>query len=365
MKKIFFIAALCITNMVQAQITQPANGGSVRGWTGEQVGITDITINYGRPALRGRQGKVWGQVVPNGFEDDASFGRKRKIPWRAGANESTYMTFSTDVTIEGKKLAAGKYGFFIAYGDDACTLIFSRNAGGWGSYMYDEADDVLRVTVKPVSTTETTERLTYSFSNQTDSSAVINLAWENKKIPFTVSTELQKLQLATIKQAVNSEKALHTETYVDAAVYLFDNNIMLDDALEYINTAARSMPNFYVMSTKAGIQRKLGKTEESKQTLVAAIKAASNPNQPYFYARRMLEQDMKQDAFDAFKLNYELHPDVFITNVGMARGYAAMGNTKNALKHANKALAQAPNEANKKSIEQLIETIKNSNNAKS
>jgi hypothetical protein len=99
----------------------------------EQIGITDVTVRYSRPAVNGREGKIWGDLVPYGFVD-YHYGTSKGAPWRAGANENTTIEFSTDVTIEGKPLAAGKYGFFIAMGPEKATLVFSKDDNAWGSF---------------------------------------------------------------------------------------------------------------------------------------------------------------------------------------------------------------------------------------
>src|SRR5215203_1143639 len=140
MKKV--MTTLAILLLVQqwsvAQLTTVANGGNKKAWVGERVGRTDITIQYNRPAVKGREGKIWGQLVPAGF-NDPGFGTSKASPWRAGANENTTMEFSTDVAIEGQPLPAGKYGFFIAYDATEPTLIFSKNTGSWGSFFYEPA----------------------------------------------------------------------------------------------------------------------------------------------------------------------------------------------------------------------------------
>src|SRR4030095_13683586 len=78
-----------------AQLTQPPNGGNKKAWVGEKIGITDVTINYDRPGVKGREGKIWGQLVHAGFIDQG-FGSSKSAPWRAGANENTTIEFSTD-----------------------------------------------------------------------------------------------------------------------------------------------------------------------------------------------------------------------------------------------------------------------------
>src|SRR6476469_9287924 len=118
----------CATAM--AQVTVTPNGGNKKAWVGERVGLTDVTIHYDRPGVKGREGKIWGALVPVGFIDQG-FGNSKAAPWRAGANENTTIEFSNDVRIEGQPLKKGKYGLFIAYDPNESTLIFSNNATSW------------------------------------------------------------------------------------------------------------------------------------------------------------------------------------------------------------------------------------------
>src|SRR6478735_4575259 len=118
---------LCsITATAQITLTGLPSGGNKKAMVGERIGLTDVMIHYDRPGVKGREGKIWGQLVPVGFIDQG-FGNAKAAPWRAGANENTTIEFSTDVTVEGQKLNAGKYGFYIAYDPNESTLIFSRD----------------------------------------------------------------------------------------------------------------------------------------------------------------------------------------------------------------------------------------------
>ncbi len=137
----------------------------------QTVGFTDITISYGRPGVKGR--KIWGGLVPY-----------NKV-WRAGANEATKFTFSTDVVIEGKKLSAGSYSFFALPTKNEWTLIFNKVADQWGAFEYNEAEDAIRFKVKPEKS-NWEEWLIYSFTRTGDYSAVISLEWEKFKVPFKI-----------------------------------------------------------------------------------------------------------------------------------------------------------------------------------
>src|SRR5580704_1093088 len=161
---------LLILNIASAQLTGLPSGGNKKAWIGERVGVTDVSIHYDRPGGKGREGQIWGKLIPVGFAD-LGFGNTKLAPWRAGANENTTIEFSTNVKVEGHDLPAGKYGFFIAYDPNECTLIFSKNSSSWGSFYYDPKEDVLRVKVKPVPSDKSVEWLKYEFVNQTKTGA--------------------------------------------------------------------------------------------------------------------------------------------------------------------------------------------------
>jgi len=144
---------------------------SPKASTGQTVGYTEINITYSRPGVKGR--KVWGDLVPYG-----------KV-WRAGANEATKITLNTDVNIEGKKLPKGSYAFFVIPGEKEWTLIFNKVADQWGAFEYNEAEDALRVKVKPQKN-DKEEWLSYRIDKVNDTSANLTLAWENVKVSFKV-----------------------------------------------------------------------------------------------------------------------------------------------------------------------------------
>src|ERR1044071_1206509 len=169
MKKMlsFVVAVFCCTIVSFAQIplTVAPSGGNKKATVGEKIGLTDVTIHYDRPHVNGREGKIWGQLVPVGFTDQG-FGSSKAAPWRAGSNENTTIYFSHDVKIEGKDLKAGTYGFFIDVEKDGpWTIIFSKNNSSWGSFFYDEKEDALRAKVNPKDA-EYTEWLTFGFEDK-------------------------------------------------------------------------------------------------------------------------------------------------------------------------------------------------------
>src|ERR1051325_9976992 len=144
MQKIYLsVFLLCTLTATAQNLTTPPNGGNKKASVSERIGVTDVTIHYDRPGVKGREGKIWNSLVHTGFMD-LGFGTSKAAPWRAGANENTTIEFSTPVSIEGQALPAGTYGFFIAYDPEECTIIFSKNSTSWGSFYYDPKEDALR-----------------------------------------------------------------------------------------------------------------------------------------------------------------------------------------------------------------------------
>jgi tetratricopeptide (TPR) repeat protein len=156
---------------------------------------------------------------------------------------------------------------------------------------------------------------------------------------------------------MQSSKGFTIGAFYEVALYYMEKNIRLDDAMKYITAASRSMPNFNVLRTKSELEEKMGKLAESKETFKAAINATNSAQQAHNYARTVLPSDA-QRAFNIFKMNYDHYPNVYTTNMGMARGYSAIGNYKEALKYANKALPQAPDANNRTTVEKSIVVLK-------
>ncbi len=360
MRNLLCLFVVCFSLQSNAQIlTTPVGGGSSKAWVGERIGITDIQVNYNRPAVKDREGKIWGALVPYGYTD-LGFGTSKAAPWRAGADENTTISFSTDVRINDKPLPAGKYGFFIAMGEADAEIIFSSNTTSWGSYFYDPKEDVLRVKLPTTKTNESVERLTYSFSDQKDNSAVLALTWEKMRIPFTVSVDLTKTQLESMRRELRSNKGFNPDAYVEAINYSVFNNTNLDEALAWSDYAMNGVfvgqKNFKTLSARAAVLNKLGRNREADSLMKAAMPMASM-QELHQYARQLIRMKKPAEALAAYKLNAQKNPDNFTTSVGLIRGYSANGDFKNALKHAKLALPKAPDKANKDNIEAMIKKL--------
>jgi tetratricopeptide (TPR) repeat protein len=362
MKRIVFLlfaGFYTATAFSQITLTQLPSGGNKKAFVGERVGLTDITIHYDRPGVKGRDGKIWGQLVHKGFIDQG-FGNTKAAPWRAGANENTTIEFSNDVMIEGKPLKKGIYGFFIAYDSTEATLIFSNNSTSWGSYYYNENEDALRVKVKPVKLDHSVEWLKYEFMNQTENTATIALEWERLMIPFKVETNYIKDQITSFQNELRTQRGFYWLAWDQAAQWALQHNTNLEQALQWADSA--SGPSFggsnmfQPKATKAQILQKLGREQEAAAIMKAALPFA-NMQEIHNYGRSLLAQKKAKEALEVFQMNFNKNPNQFTTLVGMMRGYSANGDYKNALKYAQQALPLAP-AGQKAAFETMIEKLK-------
>jgi len=221
-----FLAAGAALAQQQLDIPRPSPNASVS----QTVGITEITIKYSRPGVKGRQ--VWGKLVPYGEV------------WRAGANENTTIRFSTPVKVEGHELPAGIYGLQAIPTAGDWTVIFSKDANEWGAFSYKQADDALRIQVKP-QPAEFRERMAFDFDDVTDTTAKIALQWEKLKVPFTVEVDTPKLVTAKLKESVR------WQTPYQAAGYCIQNNTCLDDASRWLDASIAMQETFANLRAKA------------------------------------------------------------------------------------------------------------------
>ena len=361
MKKIISLCLLVtsILSTANAQLVSLPSGGNKKASVSERIGLTDVHIKYDRPGVKGREGKIWGQLIHVGFLDQG-FGTSKSAPWRAGANENTTFEFSTDVKIEGQNLPAGKYGFFIAYDPNECTLIFSKNNSSWGSYYYDDKEDAIRVKVKPQALDKSVEWLKYEFSNETENTATVSLQWEKLSIPFKIEVDYIKTQIESFRNELRNEKGFTWTGWDQAAQWCVQRNTNLEQALVWTDSATGQTfggdRSFQAWSTKAQVLQKLGRGSESAAVMQKALPFGSM-NEVHQYARQLQGMKLNKMAFDAFKLNFDKYPNQFTTLMGMMRGYSGIGDYKNALKYANLALPLSP-EQQKAGLQTMINKLK-------
>lgn len=339
-------ALLALTTLLPAApLLAQSNAVSVpresqRALVGQTLGVTDVTVRYHRPLVKGR--KVWGGIVPYGEV------------WRAGANENTVFEVTDDVTIEGQPLPRGAYGLHMIPTADAWTVIFSKNHTSWGSYFYDKAEDALRVTVKPVAA-ESREALTYEIVDVTPDSAVVTLRWEKLAVPFRVQANVKESALAAMRRDLRGLRAFDWMGWNDAAAWCLEQKTNLDEALKWADKSIENEERFENLETKSGLLAALGKPAEAKAMMDKAI-AKANAGQLHNYARQLLRDKKTQEALKLFEMNVARNPDVWFVRTGLARGQSATGDFKNAAKSMKEALAKAPADQ-KPRIEGLVKKL--------
>lgn len=359
MKRIFTAFCFCVLfshHAFSQSITLPPSGGNQKSTVTQWMGLVSVSItcnspNVHSPSGEDRKGHIWGELVHYGFVDQG-YGSSKAAPWRAGANENTTITFSHDVKVGDKALKAGTYGLFLAVEKEGpWQWIFSKNASNWGSYYYDPKEDALRVSTQPIDAAYT-EYLTYGFDERELHSSTAFLQWENKRIPFKIEVPNGlDLYVEKIRGELQGDRMGFTyNTWMEAAQFCAENKINLEEALTWAD-AAISGPfigreNFQTLQTKALVLQAMGKTNEADDVMVKAVKHPTAVIQDiHQFGRSLLNSGKKEKAMEVFKLNRQLHPeDKFTTYVGLARGYAALGDKKNAIKNWEIAIKNIPAE---------------------
>jgi Protein of unknown function (DUF2911) len=293
----------------------------------QRIGLTEITIKYSRPRVNNR--KIWDGLVPYG-----------KV-WRTGANINTTITFSDPVMIEGKPLDKGTYGLHTIPNADEWTIIFSKNSTSWGSFTYDQAEDALRVTVKPKAA-EMHDALTFDFDQLQPDSAVVELEWEKIAIPFKVSVDVYDIVQASLKKQLRGLSAFTTwMSWDDAALYLLTEKLALDDALTYANKSIALEDRYDNEITKSKVLTALNRKDEAATAQKKALDLGT-PLQIHQFARELLAEKRNEEAFAMFRENAKKHPDQWFVHDGLARMYSAQNKFDDAEKEIRVALASAP-----------------------
>jgi tetratricopeptide (TPR) repeat protein len=292
----------------------------------QRIGITDVTISYHRPLVNNR--KVWDGLVPYG-----------KV-WRAGANDNTTISVSDPVMIEGKALDKGTYGLHMIPAADQWTIIFSKNSTSWGAFTYNEAEDALRVTVKPQAT-EMHDALTYGFDQLQPDSAVVVLEWETVAVPFKVAVDVHDVVQASFKKQLRNLSQYTWMSWDDAANYLLAEKVSLPDALTYADKSIEQEDRYDNEMTKSQVLTSLNRKDDAAAAEKKALGLAS-PLQMHLYARQLQGQKRADEAYAIFRDNAKKHPELWFVHSGMARIYSSQGKFDDAAKEMKVALEKAP-----------------------
>jgi len=285
-----FAASALSVNAQQTKVRLPQ--ASPPATLTETIGVTDLTIVYHRPSVRGRM--LWGDVSPEKTAAilkassflpqsspegtlDGGQGTGKDFPmvpnghvWRAGANEATRFTVTDDVLINGQPLKAGTYSLHMIPGREEWTIIFNKTAEQWGSYSYDSKQDALRVKTKPEWVSESQEVLGYQIPTATANSARVVLRWEKIAVPFTVEVPNQDaLVLTKINAAVAAAPGDWHVPLDVANAYLGDDKF--DEAMTWIDRSIKIKETFQNLRMKASVLFAQNKKDEAIAVAERAI----------------------------------------------------------------------------------------------
>jgi len=255
-------AILC-SNPAQAQLQlpRPSPGAKVT----QTVGLTEITVEYSSPGVKGR--KIWGAVVPYGEV------------WRAGANDTTKVTFSKEVTVGEKQVPAGSYAFFAIPTATEWTLILNKDFNQGGSSKYNKDLDIVRVQVQPKAISPR-ERLAYLIGDFTDDTASMDLEWEKVRVSLPIKLNTSAQALANIKSMTDRAWV----PYTSAARYMLETKKDYDAGLQLVDKSLAIKEDWFNLWTKAQLLRAKGKTREAYSLAEKANQLGQKEPDRYFLA---------------------------------------------------------------------------------
>lgn len=334
---LFFSTTLFAQNINTPRLSPAAS-------VSHEVGLSKIKISYSSPGVNERN--IYGVLVPYG------------IIWRAGANENTTISLSDAAKINGQLIPAGTYGFHIIPSEDEWILIFNKEFKNWGSFFYDQSQDQLRLSVKPINA-QHQERLVYGFENYSQNSLDVYMHWEKKKISFTVEFDVHRIAIENFKQQLKGIAGFGWQGPLQAANYCLQNNIELEQGLKWAEQSINSQRNINNLTTKAFFLQSLGKNEELEVFAVEIEEfiGSANEFQVNNYGYILLNLGKIDKAIEIFEMNVEKYPNSWNALDSLAEALAKNGNKKEAIEYYQKALELAPLNQ-KERIMEIIEGLK-------
>lgn len=261
-KLVLFAFALTLMFSVNAQVETPQPSPFTK--IEQKVGLTDMTLEYSRPSMKGR--KIFGDLVPYG-----------KM-WRAGANKNTMITFSSDVTIGGNELKAGSYAIFVTPNEKSWEVVFYTDTENWGTPReWDENKVAAKVSSEVYELPMSIETWSIGFDDLTNDSVMVGFIWENTYVGVKIETPTEKAVTASIEKTMAGPGA---GDFYSAAVYTLSTGKNLDKAMMWIDKAVemtKDQPRFWYLRQQSLIHAangdKKGAIAAAKKSLEGAKKA--------------------------------------------------------------------------------------------
>lgn len=340
-----FVLVLCLAPPVAAQQGLTLPRASPHASVSQRIGLTDVTVDYHRPAVNDRT--IWGGLVPYGQV------------WRAGANENTTLTLSSPATVGGAAVPAGTYGLhMIPAAQGPWTVMLSSMAGAWGSFSYDPAEDIARITVTPRQA-DMEESLSYRFDDPTNEAVVLVLAWENIEVPIPISVDTPNVVLANMEREMRGLPRFSWQGWNQIAAWALANDLRLDDARGWAEQSVAANRNFTNLMTLAALHEALGDATAATDTRADAMALATEA-EVNTYGYQLMGAGKMAEALAVFRKNTADHPDSWNVWDSLGEALAAQGETDEAVQMYEKARAMAP-QAQHARIDGVLAGLRGSN----
>jgi hypothetical protein len=333
------LSAVSVTSAQNVPLTLPRESQAAA--VSQSIGLTDISVSYHRPAVKGR--KVWGGLVP--FD----------VVWRAGANENTVLTVTSPFTIGGAALPAGRYGLHFLPTATSWTLILSRQANNWGSFSYHPSDDAARV-IAATNSAEFVEHLQYSMDNPTDSSVTLTMRWERLAVWVPITVNSRDVVLDSIAQQLHGIPQFFPQGWLEAAEWAAANGFP-EQADRWADSSLLRGPSFGALELKAQVLERQGDAAGAKAAHDRALAIATEADINRL-GYRLLQQGKTDEAIALFRQNTRNYPRSWNTFDSLGEALAAKGDIKGARASYEKALAMAPDEQQRARIRQILAGLK-------
>lgn len=331
------LSALSAAAQVPLKTPRDSQAASVT----QTIGVTELSASFSRPGVKKR--KVFGDLVPYGEV------------WRAGANENSVFSTSTSITVEGKPLAAGRYGLHMIPTASDVTVIFSNQTGGWGSFGYDPTEDALRVVVKTVEG-PFTERMSFSFDDPVADGVTLALSWDRTKVPVRIGVDVKATAVADLRQQLRGLPRFSWQAWQQAASWAVANDALTDETAKWADRAVETNRNGATLRTKARVQEKKGDVAAAAGTRAEAVKVA-NEAELNLIGYDELGANRVDEAIRLFKLNTERFPKSGNVWDSLGEAQEKKGDKAAAKANYEKALAVTTDETQKARIKGILAKI--------
>jgi hypothetical protein len=312
---------------------------SQRASVTQQVGLTEVSIDYHRPAVGGRE--VWGKLVP------------LDSVWRAGANENTVIAFSHPVRVAGQEVPAGSYGLHMIPSRGEWTVILSRQANAWGSFAYDPREDVVRVKTTPVPTAESQERLVYVFDTPAPDSAVATLRWEKLAVPIPIAVNTEQVVVDSLREQLTGLHQFFWQPWSQAAAWCLAKGVNLDEAARWADRSIAIQENYTNLQVKAALLEKRGDSANAAAARTRAFSLAGEADLNA-YGYQLLGESKVDSAIAVFRKNVKDHPDSWNAYDSLGEALAQKGDKKRALEAYTRARRMTQDPVQQKRIDGIL-----------